>query len=306
MLMDAGGCMFFIFFIIIIISVISNVKKTTTGLGGGSIGGTLLDIEKSLNQTGSQFTGMGTGTGAATPGSLGSQYLAKRPPINWRLIRMNMTKEQINECFDMQELRQGVKKEDLPKYVHLERLRQYFSDAQLQDFIDLAFFDNAGRLEEESFQGKSVLTPLGQEMKTLSQKASELPVSMPDKVPAQRRAAERAKQKAISQPKVELHKESIAEEVSREFISEEAERETASDHFEDARPIDRFAHDAVCEGMDRESAVQRRERIPVLTDHEMNREAIRNAIIWKEILTPPPMVQAYKSIFAISSIPTKE
>lgn len=302
MFMDAGGCIFFIFFIVIIISVISNANKATKGLGGGSIGGTLLDIEKSLTQTGSQFTG----TGTTAPGSLGSQYLSKRPPINWRLIRMNMTKEQINECFDMQELRQGVKKEDLPKYVHLERLRQYFSDAQLQDFIDLAFFENAGKLEEEAFQGKSVLTPLGQEMKTLSQKASELPASMPDTAPAQRRAEKRAKQQAISQPKVELHKETIVEEVSREFITEGAERETVSDRFEDTRPIDRFVHDAVCEGMDRDSGIQRRERGAVLTSHEMNREAIRNAIIWKEILTPPPMVQAYKSIFAISSIPTKE
>lgn len=302
MFMDAGGCMFFIFFIVIIVSIISNAKKTTNGLGGGSIGGTLLDIEKSLTQTGSQFTG----TGTATPGSIGSQYLKKRDPINWRLIRMNMTKEQINECFDMKELRQGVKKENLPQFVHLERLKQYFSDAQLQDFVDLAFFENAGRAEDESFHGKSVLTPLGQDMQTLSQKASVLSASRPDTAPAIRRAAERVKQKAISRSEEGMQKDGFSEGPSREIISEGTEREVVSDRFEEARPEDRFAQDAVAEGMNRESELRRRESIPVLSAHEMNREAIRNAVIWKEILTPPPIVQAYKSLFAISSIPTKE
>ncbi len=302
MFMDAGGCMFFIFFIVIIISVISNANKATKGLGGGSIGGTLLDIEKTLTQSGSQFTG----TTTTTPGAIGSQYLKKRPPINWRLIRMNMTKEQINECFDMQELRQGVKKEDLPKFVHMERLKQYFSDAQLQDFIDLQFFENAGKVEEESFRGKSVLTPLGQEMKTLSQKASELPASMPDKAPAQRRAAERAKQRAIDRSEEGFRKEVVTEDTSREVISEGIKRETVSDRFEEARPEDRFTSDVVAEGMYRDSEIKRRERAPALSTHERDREAIRNAIIWKEILTPPPMVQAYKKMFSVSSIPTKE
>ena len=300
MYMDAGGCMFFIFFIVIIISVISNVKKTTKGLGGGSIGGTLLDIEKSLTQTGTQFSGTGT------PGSIGAKYLKKRPPINWRLIRMNMTKEQINECFDMQELRQGVKKEDLPKFVHLEKLKQYFSEAQLQDFIDLSFFENAGRVDDEAFRGKSVLTPLGQEMKTLSEKASELPASRPDGAPAKRRAAERAKQRAIDRSEEGFGREEVTEGTSREMVSEGTKREQVSDRFSAARPEDRFTHDAVEEGMYRKSEIKRREHAPALSAHERDREAIRNAIIWREILTPPPMVQAYKNIFAISSIPTKE
>lgn len=300
MFMDAGGCMFFIFVIIIIVSIISNIKKTTGGLDGGSIGGTLLDIEKTLTQSGGQLTGTGA------PGSIGSQYLQKRPPINWKLIRMNMTKEQINECFDMQELRQGVKKEDLPKYVHLERLKQYFSDAQLQDFIDPAFFENAGRVEIESFHKKSVLTPLGQDMKTLSQKASELTASMPDAAPAQRRAAERAKQRTISQPQRNLHKVEVSDDFHREEICEGMTRQDVSAHFETVRPDDRFHPDEVCEGMDRMSLIPARERMQELTEEEYCRECIRNSVIWKEILTPPPVVQAYKNMFAISSIPQKQ
>jgi hypothetical protein len=54
-----------------------------------------------------------------------------------------MTKEQIKECFDMDALSKGVKKEELYKYVNVDRMKNYFSEPQLADMMDMDFFQQS-------------------------------------------------------------------------------------------------------------------------------------------------------------------
>ena len=295
MLLDAGGgCMFFIFLIIIVVSIVSSAKKSK--LTGGSGGGSLLDLQNALKDANFQSAL----TGGTRP--QGTSYRKRRrPPINWRLIKMNMTKEQINECFDMAELRKGVKKEQLPNHVHLDRLKQYFSTAQLQDFIDLEFFEGAGETVD-NFKRVSTLTPLGQKMRT----SEEATRPQPKKAePAVKPVRTKTRKKATRRAAEQLQREVVNEGTSFESVSESMEREAASDRFGREDAADRFNRESVNETMYRESHINAVSRIAKIAEQGEGPIAIRNAIIWKEILSPPPMVQAFKKRFSSSSIPTR-
>ncbi|MCE1248219.1 MAG: hypothetical protein LWY06_16385 [Firmicutes bacterium] len=139
---DACGFFFFIFMLIIIVSVVSSVFKSAQNVGG-SQGAT--DLSNALNELKQEQAKKATGTTYSTPYSY-PQAEVKRPPINWNMIRLNMSKEQINECFDMQALAKGVKKDDLYKYVKIDKLRSLFPDVQLRDMVDMDFFEK--RLKE--------------------------------------------------------------------------------------------------------------------------------------------------------------
>jgi hypothetical protein len=117
------GCFSFFTFAIIVIVVISNVIQTAKKQGAQS--GNILGSVGNLLQTSTE----------ASP-------TAKpvRTPINWHIVKLNLSKEQMAECFDLAAFKSGVKKKDFPKYVYLDKLRKYFSDAQLQDMIDMDFF----------------------------------------------------------------------------------------------------------------------------------------------------------------------
>jgi len=196
---------------------------------------------------------------------------------------MNMTKDQINECFDMDTLRRGVKKQNLPQYVHLDKLRQYFSDAQLRDFIDLDFFKNA--TQEDHFKMKSSLAPLGASTLTAPTSRPRKPVVSVVKKPAPRHLQRKAPS---------LAREIVVEERHREKAFEEAIVEKVSDGFGREMAADRFDRERVSEDVFRDSDLGvsfdagDEEGFAFLPDD------VRRGIIWNEILTQPPIVQAYK------------
>lgn len=74
-------------------------------------------------------------------------------PVNWELIKLNLTPEQIMECFNVEALSSGnVKIEDLLNYVNIGRLKEIFSEPQLRDMIDLDFFEAKKREKEAVFK----------------------------------------------------------------------------------------------------------------------------------------------------------
>jgi len=167
----AGIIPFLVIFVVIIINVLSSAQKSGQPKGGG----TLFDaLSGTTGMTGSTGTSGGFDLGGSSPYSTPIAPVKKsRPPINWNIIRLNMTQDQIAECFDMTALSRGVKKADLPQYVNLRKLRSYFSDAQLADMIDLDFFDaKPGVTETASLSGTRQKSKLLSHQPTIS---SELP-----------------------------------------------------------------------------------------------------------------------------------
>lgn len=143
-------CFPLLIFIIIAIAIVSNFVQTvkkSSGSGGGSLfTGTTGYQQAQLSKLQDALKDAGGGTSFTQQGAGGyapTTRARKKPPINWNLIKLNMTREQIRECFDMDALSRGVKKKDLPQYVNLDKLRNYFTRPQLMDLIDLEFFEEA-------------------------------------------------------------------------------------------------------------------------------------------------------------------
>ncbi len=143
---DCGPCFMLVVIIIIIVSVLSKGKKGGPDLMGGP-GVTGKPLGNELQDLKNAFGGLAGTSGTSQFGSTGGAYVPpvkpQKPPINWNMIKLNMTKEQIRYCFDLNALNRGVKKEELPKYVYLDRLRKHFSEPQLQDMLDMDFFEKS-------------------------------------------------------------------------------------------------------------------------------------------------------------------
>ncbi len=89
-----------------------------------------------------------------TPPSPGSTKL-----VDWDLIRENMEPEEIRACFDVDALSRGVRTEDLPKYVRIDRLRRLFSDDQLSEMLNLDFFLGAQKKPSPLLATRAIVPP---------------------------------------------------------------------------------------------------------------------------------------------------
>lgn len=143
-------CFLFIFFIVVIVQIINAVAKSAKNSGTFNLESLSSEIQRNIAPSLMQ-TQQDTEFGMRRAGEP-----VNRPPIYWNLIRLNLTKDQIRECFDMEALSKGVKKEELYKYVYLDRLRNYFTDPQLADMIDLQFFEKSTEVDESA--GENILT----------------------------------------------------------------------------------------------------------------------------------------------------
>jgi hypothetical protein len=157
-----------------------------------------------------------------------------RPPIDWNMIKLNLSKEQIKECFDMEALAKGVKKEDLHNYVFIDRLRNHFSEPQLQDMIDMEFFTRADRAKAAAVTalGASSLPGLGK--KTTGSRLTDKPMAIQGKV------AEIASIKSAGQDR-------IAEISSIKRIGEEFAEERVVEEFPGAEQSDDARARAIAE-----------------------------------------------------------
>jgi hypothetical protein len=177
------GCFTFFILIVVAITVLSNVTKNP-GNQGQKTGNFLQNIENIL-QTSTQTSTAGSTGVSPAPTVAGS-------PVNWHIIKMNMSREQMAECFDLAAFKSGVKKKDFPKYVYLDKLRKYFTDAQLQDMIDLDLFlkyeeenKRVASTQESRLQGLTCKTESGalqaakRERQVFSPKVSEPAVMEP-------------------------------------------------------------------------------------------------------------------------------
>jgi len=274
---------FFIIFIIIvvvIINVVTNMQKMNKS-GGGSILG---DFNEALKQMGDTTTGQAghsrrQGGSQYHPGAATILHKKKRPPINWNLIRLNLTPERIRECFDMDALRAGVKKEDLPKYVYLDKLRNYYTEPQLRDMLDLDFFEEGEKKFQEFVPRSQTAGSLSSTLKQEKVKPVPSP-KLPQRVPKSRYVIDRevVKEKALFESAYETGVlESTSDSFAREKAADLLEKEKVSESM--------FMGDAFDYG----TAVSDYTTAPVFSGEE-----IRKAMIWKEILSEPPAIRAYK------------
>jgi len=144
-----GGIFLFLLVVVIVINIIASITKSAKRLSEvekkpiifGEMHGTGSTSNLGVKRI-SEVEDLVASSGAYTSKRT-KKRKSKKVPINWYLIKVNLTKKQMEECFDMKALAQGVKKKDLPKYVHLDKLRQYFTEAQLRNMLDLDFFEKA-------------------------------------------------------------------------------------------------------------------------------------------------------------------
>ncbi|MCD4786346.1 MAG: hypothetical protein K8T10_21185 [Candidatus Eremiobacteraeota bacterium] len=258
----------FIIIIVVVINVVSNMQKMNKT--GGSSGNILGNFGEALKKMGDTTTWQG----GVSSGMINSQSPTllrqkKRPPINWNLIKLNMTPERIRECFDMDALKSGVKKEDLPKYVHTDRLRNYFSEPQLRDMIDLDFFEKGHKKLEE-------FVPISQSIGSLAPIATH-------------------KKPESARPKPAIHWEVVKERMPFKTSFESGVTESISDSFARESVSDKFETEKVSEKMHREDMFDYSRAISDQTQEPaFSVEEIRRAMMWKEILSDPPSVRAYK------------
>jgi hypothetical protein len=222
-----GGCFFFIIFTVIVISVISNVVQTAKKQGG--------QLDSFLSGGGSLFQVQS----ASTTISDDSFTPPVKQPINWHILKLNLTKEQMAECFNLAAFRSGVKKKDFPKHVYLDKLRKYFSDAQLRDMIDLEFFEEYQRKETSQpsvlvpkLQGLACKTETGRIQPSLSStrpKLQALACKTESGIPARRKDTLLPPSRNLEAP--------VREEVVEEFVSESIDQESVLDHVRSEEEI---------------------------------------------------------------------
>lgn len=292
---DCGPFFFFIVFIVVIAQVVGAITKAAKQSGGQSGLGSLLDPDRlaSLNNqlaSGTAEPGLQSPRAEAPP----DRYASKKPPVNWRVVRLNMTKEQINECFDMPALRKGIRKDELPNYVKLDKLRSYFSEPQLRDMLDMDFFDQ--KTEDSFHYQESLLTPLsplsGQKAAPVKPEAPE-----PKAGPVSRKA------KPLLQPALApLDRETVAEFTQRESAFETSLVESVGESLNREKTVDAFSRDAVSESMFRGQTIAHYTP-DVLTPAPAaaGMSDMQQAVIWKEILDRPPGIRAYRGL--LSSMP---
>lgn len=264
----------------------------------------LKDLQQSINQNatgGSPYAGGGS-TGGSYGGAAGGGYTAppqrrqrKKPPINWNMIKLNLTKSQIKECFDMQALQRGVKKEELPKYVNLDKLKQYFSEAQMRDMIDLDLFTGAAAASAAATT--SAAASMDAQRAARQAKRRKKRKSFADKA----RAYERV-QEERSLRREEFTVGIRHEREAEAFIDEGAHQKTVEEIFEEERVIEeirKLAQDnpifnkiiKKLNPMERKVLAISLKDIaestagPTISAGTSENEVV-NGIIWSEILTP--------------------
>ncbi|MFP4497226.1 MAG: hypothetical protein ACLFQV_03350 [Vulcanimicrobiota bacterium] len=265
---DACGFMFMmIVFGVIVFSVLKNSQKLTDMSGGkgatpDQMLGNFLSSSMGIKQQGQSSNGLVTGNPYSLP-------VRKGPPINWRLIKMNMTKDQMQKCFDLDKLRQGVKKRELYKYVHLDRLKNYFSEAQLRDMIDLEFFEKS--------QEKSEPKPLGGLNKSFE-------ASIQEKSFESFFREDTGTELVSEQANDTVADEKVEEKVPDETVEEKVPDETV-DFVKLIRNEDSFFGD-IAESLPREKQLELLSKVKQKTSktRQVKLGGAVNGIIWSEIL----------------------
>lgn len=285
-----GSIFLFIVIVSIVVHFLNSVSKATRGgAGGGSLFGGGTTGSNVFSQFEQSFkSGQFTGGTPFKPSPLSPQDFAalstipkKRPPINWNVVKLNLTKDQIQECFDMAALSKGVRKEDLPRYVYLDRLRKYFSDAQLADMIDVAFFDSGAARAARTMPGVSA--KLGAITTTIAgQKKSFLDKLIPEKLAGLGGVAPEG-----------VFEEKVAEPVDSTVVDEERRARELMDEQLVIEEINRIAHaDPVFSSIIMKLDPAERKNLSLslknLVDTTSSSKAqvggVINGIIWSEIL----------------------
>ncbi len=272
-----GGIFLFIIVVIIVVNIIASITKSAKQLSEVEkkpiIFGKMHGIDSTSNlsiKRLSEVEDLIASSGAYTSKRT-KKSRSKKVPINWYLIKVNLTKEQIEECFDMKALAQGVKKKDLPKYVHLDKLRQYFTEAQLRNMLDLDFFEKAQAQLKTELKPPSKLIP---KLTGLSKK-----VTTTEKVRTER----------------------VSEIVPKEIVTEKVKEETVAEIVKEERALEKvleglgttFEEDPLFHRTlqkinieDRKVIVRKMQELQAKGRVSVDLENVVQGIIWSEILTP--------------------
>lgn len=246
---------------------------------------------------------MGTSYGAAAKKTYGK----KRPPINWNMIRLHLAPHEVEDCFDLSALKQGVKKEDLPQYVRLDRLKSLVPDKVLRSLIDLDFFEGSQEEPDGFHYTESLITrPKTVETPTPPQTAAKphalisASVSSRHKPKPKPQEPKRAFPSPYeSKPVKKVRIEVPDDKFEADRFSESFEPDNFSDRFKKDKPTDRFAKDYVSEGICRQASfmtepVAQGDAIKELIEEPCTVCEIQKAFLWKEILSTPRSLRAYR------------